>query len=157
MSANASRRHFALALADGLGIRDKETINHIIGNDSPAYLPSGVDLKMVAEFIKAKNLTAVLAHPAAGSFPGEGHYKEVLPPVETVKRILPEFIDAGVKGIEVYYPGHTREHEDLLLSWADTHGFFVTGGSDCHDDTDRPIGMAGISRELFEKFLESLS
>lgn len=156
-SANASRRHFALALSERLGITDKATINDIIGNDSPAYLPSGVDLADVAAFIKERNLTAVLAHPAAGSFPGEGHYKEVLPPLETVERILPEFIDAGIRGIEVYYPGHADEHVPVLLSWAKTHGFFVTGGSDCHDDSDRPLAQAGISEALFNKFTEALS
>jgi hypothetical protein len=80
-SSNASRRHFALALSEKLGITDKEIIHQIIGNDSPAYLPSGIALEDVARFMEKQPLLAVLAHAAAGSFPGKGHYREVLPPV----------------------------------------------------------------------------
>ncbi|MCP3943989.1 MAG: PHP domain-containing protein [Desulfobacteraceae bacterium] len=151
-SANASRRHFALALAQKLGLRDKETINGVIGNNSPAYLPSGIELSQAATMIKKLPITAVLAHPAAGSFPGEGHYKEVLPPLDVVEKILPEFVQAGLRGLEVYYPGHTQEHRQLLRSWAKKHQLFVTGGSDCHDAIERPIGVSGISESDFKLF-----
>ncbi len=156
-SDNASRRHFALALSEKLGITDKDMVTRIIGNDSPAYLPSGVDLAPAAAFIKEEPVVAVLAHPAAGSFPGQGHYKEVLPPVETVEKLLPEFLDAGIKGLEVRYPGHSREHQDLLLSWAQKYDLLVTGGSDCHDLTDRPLGVSGVSVQEFNRLKEALS
>ncbi len=156
-STNATRRHFALALAEKLDIKDKEVITGIIGNKSPAYLPSGIGLDQVSTLIQKLKLTAVLAHPAAGSFPGKGHYKEVLPPIEVVEKILPEFIDAGLQGIEVYYPGHTEEHRQVLLSWAEIHGLFVTGGSDCHDAVERPPGVSGISESEFKIFKEAIS
>ncbi|MCG8637620.1 MAG: PHP domain-containing protein [Desulfobacterales bacterium] len=146
---NVSRRHFALALTEGFGLDDKEIVNRIIGNDSPAYLPSGVALAAVGEFIRNEPVVAVLAHPAAGSFPGEGHYKEVLPPVETVEKLMPEFLDAGVQGLEVFYPGHSEVHQKALLEWARAHGLLVTGGSDCHDVTQRPPGVCGITQEQF--------
>jgi 3',5'-nucleoside bisphosphate phosphatase len=156
-STNASRRHFAMALSQRLGIEDKKIINQIIGNASPAYLPSGIILDAVADFIKKQHLLAVLAHPAAGSFPGKGHYKEVLPPLDTVEKMLPEFLAAGIQGIEVFYPGHTKEHRAVLLSWAKTHQLLVTGGSDCHDDTERPPAVAGISQADFKRFYAALS
>lgn len=156
-STHATRRHFALALAEKLGIKDPEVINGIIGNKSPAYLPSGIGLDQVATLIQELKLTAVLAHPAAGSFPGKGHYKEVLPPIDVVEKILPEFLDAGIEGIEVYYPGHTEEHRQVLLSWAEIHGLFVTGGSDCHDAIERPPGVSGISESEFTIFKEAIS
>lgn len=151
-SANATRRHFALALAEKLGLADKEIINQVIGNASPAYLPSGIELSQGAAIIQQLPVVAVLAHPAAGSFPGEGHYKEVLPPIDVVEKILPEFIDAGIQGLEVYYPGHTQEHRHLLKSWARKYNLFVTGGSDCHDATERPPGVSGISESEFNLF-----
>ncbi len=156
-SRNATRRHFALALNQIFHMADRAEINRIIGNSSPAYLPSGVALQDVAPVMEKFPVTCSVAHPAAGSYPGEGHYKEVLPPVETVETIMPEFLEAGVKGIEVYYPGHADAHVDLLLSWARQYGLLVTGGSDCHDRKERPFGMAGISREDFEKFIEVLN
>ena len=155
-SSNASRRHFALALAQRLGLEDKDIIHLIIGNNSPAYLPSGIDLDQGKALIQDLNLLAVLAHPAAGSFSGPGHYKEVLPPLEMVERILPEFIQAGIQGLEVYYPGHMEAHRQILLAWAKTHGLLVTGGSDCHDAMARPLGVSGISEWEFNLLKEAI-
>ncbi|MCG8553382.1 MAG: PHP domain-containing protein [Desulfobacterales bacterium] len=155
-SDNASRRHFAMALDEKLGISDKETITRVIGNDSPAYLPSGVDLEQVKAFLKTEPVFGVLAHPAAGSFPGEGHYKEVLPPLETVSRLMPEMLDAGVKGLEVHYPGHSPEHKVLLMDWAQKYDLLVTGGSDCHDDVNRPLGVTGADEEEFIKLKQEV-
>jgi len=157
LSDNATRRHFAIALKEGFGIIDVDTISAIIGNDSPAYLPSGIELEEVIEFIREHNIFSVLAHPAAGSFPGKGHYKEVLPPVEIVERILPEFIEAGIKGLEVYYPGHTKEYERLMISWAEKYQLLKTGGSDCHDGIERPTGVTGISESEYRLFKEAIS
>ncbi|PIE61274.1 MAG: phosphatase [Desulfobacterales bacterium] len=154
---NVSRRHFALALSEAFGISDKQTVNKIIGNDSPAYLPSGVSLDAVSDFIKNEPVVAVLAHPAAGSFPGEGHYREVLPPVEIVERLLPELLAAGVKGLEVHYPGHTSSHRALLTEWASRFDLLVTGGSDCHDATVRPLGISGISEAAFLKLKQAVA
>ncbi len=153
---NASRRHFALALDEKLGIDSKDTINQIIGNASPAYLPSGIDLETAMTFIRKEHLVAVLAHPAAGSFPGKGHYKEVLPTIDIVEKLLPEFLDCGLQGLEVFYPGHSDHHQQVLLGWAETHNLLVTGGSDCHDVSERPFGVRGISKIEFLKLKEAI-
>lgn len=157
LSDNATRRHFALVLKESLGITDTDTINSIIGNDSPAYLPSGIKLEAVIDFIRENNMVAVLAHPAAGSFPGKGHYKEMLPSLEIVKQIFPEFIEAGIQGLEVYYPGHTTEHQALMKSWAKKHHLLITGGSDCHDGIERPLGVKGISESEYILFKDALA
>lgn len=155
-SDNATRRHFALALEQTFGINDTSMINQIIGNSSPAYLPSGVDIKDAALLMQREEILSVLAHPAAGSFPGVGHYREVLPPLETVEKILPEFLAAGLKGIEVYYPGHTDEHQKYLLELSQIHHLVVTGGSDCHDASQRPFGIQGLKEDEFAKFEAAL-
>lgn len=152
LSRNATRRHFALALAEGFGIKDKETIHGIVGNESPAYLPSGTKLEDVRGIIRGKGLLCVLAHPAAGSFPGSGHYKEVLPPLDIVLQILPEFLEAGIHGLEVYYPGHTKVHQNFLKSLAEKHNLIITGGSDCHGAKDRPIGVEGLTESEYTIF-----
>ena len=155
---NATRRHFALALSERHGL-SKEQITRLIGNDSPAYVPSGVDPRHIHPVIRDWPVVASLAHPAAGSFPGDSHYKEVLPPLETVERLMPEFLDPeilGIHALEVHYPGHTPEHERLLLDWADELGLLVTGGSDAHDDTERPMGAAGMDETELDALLERL-
>ena len=157
VSHNATRRHFALILKDGFGITDANMLTSIIGNDSPAYLPSGIELEQAMTVIREKNIFSALAHPAAGSFPGDGHYKEVLPPLEVVQRILPEFIAAGMRGLEVHYPGHTKAHQALMKSWAKKYHLVVTGGSDCHGGTDRPFGLEGLSESEFAVFKAALT
>jgi 3',5'-nucleoside bisphosphate phosphatase len=156
LSSNATRRHFAMALKESFNITDSDAIKTIIGNDSKAYLPSGIQLEKIAGFIRENKIFTVLAHPAAGSFPGKGHYKEVLPPVEIVEKIFPEFLKAGLHGLEVYYPGHTKKYRELLKSWAGKHKLLITGGSDCHDGDIRPLGVDGISQSEFEIFKKAL-
>jgi len=146
-ASNISRRHFARALSEIHGL-SKEDITKLIGNDSPAYVPSGVDMEALREFFRRYPVIPVLAHPAAGSFSGEGHYKEVLPPLSTVERLLPEFLDLGIRGLEVYYPGHSRKHIEYLLELAYRLGLVVTGGSDCHDATERPLLKPGLVENI---------
>ena len=157
LSSNASRRHFALALNQEFGFTDPDKVNQIIGNHSPAYLPSGIDFQAASDLVKSHGLLSVLAHPAAGSFPGEGHYKEVLPPVEIVEEFLPQFLDAGLKGIEAYYPGHTESHEALMVAWAEKYDLLVTGGSDTHDAVNRPPGVSGLDKDQYDKFKKVLN
>ncbi len=151
-SPTVTRRHFALALNEVHHINDADTVNRIIGNKSPAYLPSGVDLDKVGTFTGQFPVVTVIAHPAAGSFPGKGHYKEVLPPLAIVEKLLPRFIEIGIKGIEINYPGHIEEHREVLRGWAEKFHLVETGGSDCHDAKNRPIGIEGMTKEMFERF-----
>ncbi len=154
---NITRRHFALALKEKHGIEDKVQINKLIGNDSPAYIPSGIEMNLLKPLLKQFHVVCVFAHPAAGSYPEPSHYKEVLPPLEVVERLLPEFLDPellGIDGLEIYYPGHTSEHSQLLSGWAERYGLIVTGGSDCHDAAQRPLGVCGINQKEFDMFCE---
>lgn len=151
-SSNVTRRHFALALNENHHIDDLDVINKIIGNKSPAYVPSGIDLYTARIFLKKFPVISVLAHPAAGSFPGKGHYNEVLPSIEIVEKLFPEFIEAGLKGLEINYPAHIQKHRDILSAWAEKYNLIVTGGSDCHDAVNRAPGVEGITEKEFLKF-----
>lgn len=160
LAPNVTRRHFALALAENHGL-DKGQINQLIGNDSRAYVPSGIDPAQLTPLLEAyPSLVRVFAHPAAGSFPGQSLYNEVLPPIETVARLMPEFLDAsmlGLDGLEVHYPGHAPEHEALMAEWAEQYGLIMTGGSDCHDRVQRPLGVAGVSQAELDLLLGKLA
>lgn len=159
LAPNITRRHFALALGQNHGL-DKSQIAQLIGNDSPAYVPSGVDPSQLTPLLKAyPELVRVFAHPAAGSYPGESLYNEVLPPIEIVERLMPEFLDEavlGLDGLEVHYPGHAPQHEQLMAEWATRYGLLMTGGSDCHDRVARPLAVAGVSAAELEALLAKL-
>lgn len=147
LADNVTRRHFALALSNNHGL-SKEQVNLLIGNDSRAYIPSGIDPATLTPLLHAyPQLVRVFAHPAAGSYPGESLYNEVLPPIEVVDTLMPEFLDnelLGLDGLEVQYPGHVAEHRALMAEWAERYGLIQTGGSDCHDRVNRPLGVAGV-------------
>ncbi|WP_420629757.1 PHP domain-containing protein [Candidatus Leptofilum sp.] len=159
LAVNVSRRHFAVALKENHGL-DKEQVNMLIGNDSVAYVPSGIDPKQLTPLLKKyPQLVRIFAHPAAGSFPGKSLYNEVLPDIEVVEILMPEFLDddlLGLDGLEVEYPGHAPEHRKLMAAWAEKYGLITSGGSDCHDRVDRPLGVAGVSRAELNTLLARL-
>ncbi|GBE41569.1 MAG TPA: PHP domain-containing protein [Nitrospirae bacterium] len=157
---NITRRHFFMALSKNHNITDRSKTDRLIGNNSPAYIPSGIDMNLLKPLFAKYPIIKVLAHPAAGSFPGESHYKEVHPPVEIVEQLLPEFLDqniVGIDGLEVYYPGHTEELENVLLSWVKRYDLLITGGSDCHDRKNRPLGVKGIDQSELDKLMERIT
>lgn len=159
LAPNVTRRHFALALKENHNL-NHEQINRLIGNDSRAYVPSGIDPAQLTPLLRQyPQLVRVFAHPAAGSFPGVSLYNEVLPPLTVVERLLPEFLAEavlGLDGLEVNYPGHTPEHRLLLTQWAQQYGLLITGGSDCHDRVERPLGKAGVAADELDGLLRRL-
>ncbi len=160
LAPNVTRRHFALALKENHGL-DKKQVNLLIGNDSAAYVPSGIDPAQLTPLLhRYPQLVRVFAHPAAGSYPGKSLYNEVLPPLDIVAKLMPEFLDEtrlGLDGLEVHYPGHAPEHQQLLAAWADKYGLIQTGGSDCHDRVERPLGVAGVSENEFNILMKRLT
>ncbi len=159
LADNVTRRHFAMALSTNHNL-DKAQVNALIGNDSRSYVPSGIDPATLTPLLHAyPELVRVFAHPAAGSYPGESLYNEVLPPIEVVDILMPEFLDEdllGLDGLEVEYPGHVQEHRDLMRAWAERYDLITTGGSDCHDSVNRPLGVAGVSPDELELLLARL-
>ena len=158
-SDNITRRHFFIALAKKHNISDESRIARLIGNTSPAYIPAGIDMSLLKPFIDKYTIVKVLAHPAAGSFPGESYYKEVHPPIDVVEQLLPELLDqniVGIDGIEVYYPAHTKELEQILFDWVKRYDLLITGGSDCHDPVNRPLGLKGLDQNDLDKLMEKI-
>ncbi len=113
-------------------------------------MPSGIDPAQLTPLLhQYRQLVLVFAHPAAGSYPGESLYNEVLPPIEVVDILMPEFLNdnlLGLDGLEVQYPGHAPQHRALMAEWAERYGLIQTGGSDCHDRVERPLGVAGVNQ-----------
>ena len=75
----------------------------------------------------------VLAHPTFGS--GE----ERIEGDEMEERII-RLKSYGLKGLEAYYSGFTKEMRDELLSFAEKYDLYVTAGSDYHG-TNKPVRL----------------
>ena len=61
--------------------------------------------------------------------------------------IIPDLVEAGLLGIEVYHPDHDEAAERRAREAAETHGLIMTGGSDYHGRYGGPaaLGVKGIS------------
>jgi len=131
----------------------------ILANDSPAYIPSGVGPDDALPVLQKYPFIKILAHPAAGSFPGKSHYKEVNPPFEIVKKIARELhFKLEFDGMEIYYPAHTAQLRDEIRSFGrELHLTLWTGGSDCHDFQSRPPAVDGMPYEEWAIFKETLN
>ena len=84
---------------------------------------------------------------------------KLLPPLEVVEILMPEFLNddlLGLDGLEVQYPGHVQAHRELMAQWAETYGLIQTGGSDCHDRANRPLGVAGVDAAGLNSLLSLL-
>jgi phosphoribosyl 1,2-cyclic phosphate 1,2-diphosphodiesterase len=82
-----------------------------------AYIPMEyVDAKQAVQAIINAGGVPVLAHPGQyGSF-----------------EIVPDLVEVGLKGIEVWHPLHNEEHEKQAKQLAIQFDLIMTGGSDFH-------------------------
>ena len=55
--------------------------------------------------------------------------------------IIPDLVEAGLMGIEVYHPDHDAGDERRAREAAAHHGLMMTGGSDYHGRYGGPAGM----------------
>ena len=134
------RPHIARALAEaGYVATAREAFDRYIGNDGPAYVPR---LRMRPEeaiaVIHQAGGVAVLAHP--------DHHP--------ILKRLPDLVEAGLDGLEVYYPEHTPQDVARLGTLAARYGLLMTGGSDFHGPglgKDAPMGSVTLPAGLVSR------
>lgn len=119
------RPHIAKALVQAGHISEpQEAFTRWLGDGGPAYVQyekfSAEDgIKLLLDC----GAVPVWAHPYL--FRGG-----------TVESVLPELIQAGLMGVEVYHPNHSPSDERKLAELCRQHGLLMTGGSDYHGPTD---------------------
>lgn len=112
------RPHVARALVAGGHVRDaREAFDRWLGAAKPAYVDKErLDIADGIRLIHDAGGIAVYAHPGS-----EGRREKIEP-----------LVAAGLDGIEVRHPSHSREDELRLASLAAFFGLVVSGGSDWH-------------------------
>jgi predicted metal-dependent phosphoesterase TrpH len=127
-SGSIGRPHVATTLVEAGHVSSyDEAFDLWIGRDGPAYVERyKVAPEVATELLKASGGLPVLAHPYIYGRDGERRLGLDL------KHWLPRLRDAGLEGIEVYYPNYPREARRQLLALAVQHGLLITGGSDFH-------------------------
>jgi 3',5'-nucleoside bisphosphate phosphatase len=138
------RPHIARLLVNrGIVKSIDQAFDHYLRKGAKAYEESfKFPVAEVIQTISAAGGLAVLAHPA--------HIEPCLAALPDLLRIL---IPAGLAGIEVYHPAHSRQVVRELRNMAADYGLLLTGGSDYHGDSHAGLlGTAGsvprISYEL---------
>lgn len=122
---SVGRPHIARALVEA-GYADSvpDAFERYIGEDSPAYVARlTLTPEAAVTLIHEAGGAAVLAHPVY---------------VPDFAAMVERLVPAGLDGIEVFYPAHTREIETQARQLALRHDLVMTGGSDFHG-----LGAAG--------------
>jgi len=119
-----------------------EVFHKYIGDKGPAYV-CGFRLSPyeVIRLIKDVGGIPVLAHPYSLNRDD----------------LIPQFVDYGLMGLEVYYPEHTQSMVNFYLNLAQKFNLLVTGGSDCHGDAkpEAKIGSVKIPYALVENLKQA--
>ena len=108
--------------------------------------PRRLDAVAAIRFIKSIGATAVVAHPLLNL--DEAGLRE----------FLPQAVEAGLDGMEVYYSKYSSEDTALAKSLAAEFGLLPSGGSDYHGDNKPGIEL-GVGRgnlQIPSSWLEAL-
>ncbi|MEO1295109.1 MAG: PHP domain-containing protein [Cyanobacteria bacterium J06636_16] len=135
------RPHIAQALVVAGYIQTpQEAFTRWLRDDGPAYVP-------YEKFSAAEGIQLLLE---CGAVPVWAH--PYLFRGGTVASVLPELVDAGLMGIEVYHPNHSPSEERKLEDWCAEYGLLMTGGSDYHDPPNEKVkdavGLNGLKVPL---------
>ncbi|MGB2600121.1 MAG: PHP domain-containing protein, partial [Candidatus Omnitrophota bacterium] len=136
------RLHLARIMEEeGLVSDTKEAFDKYIGNGKPCHARhKRLDYTKAIDMIKDAGGVPVLAHPGTM---GEDEF-------------LPDYVKAGLRGIEVYHSGHETPESDKYLKKAQEYGLIATGGSDCHGTRKGKvlIGRVMLGYDVVEKLRE---
>ena len=117
------RMHIARQMvAQGYCATTREAFERYIGIGNPAYIPCQyLSAVQAVSLTRAAGLVPVLAHPM--------RYHAEQPKLFSIIRSL---ADAGLQGVEVYYPAHRAMEVRFLKRCCRRFGLTPTAGSDFH-------------------------
>jgi predicted metal-dependent phosphoesterase TrpH len=117
-----NRSHIATHLVEkGYVSGVKEAFATLLAKDSKYYVPvRRVDTLDAIRFLRSIGAVPVLAHP----------YLDLTE--EQLKEFLPLAVSAGLVGMEVYHPSHSKEQSEKAMELVRLHGLLPSGGSDYH-------------------------
>jgi predicted metal-dependent phosphoesterase TrpH len=141
VESSLGRPHVARALVRAGYVSDVEgAFRSLLGAGKPGYVASSYMNPLAAvELVVRSGGVAVLAHP--------GRLKD--------ESIVDELVEAGLAGIETFYPSHEPSQIAHFRDVARQHGLVMTAGSDFHDAryNARGVGM-DVERPDIAGFLE---
>ncbi len=138
-ASSIARPHIARAMVEaGYVASVQEAFDKYIDTKGPAYVNR----------LRLTMAEAVGAIHKAGGVAVFGH-----PALSRLVHLIPQLVEAGLDGVEVYYPKHTPEQRAELLDLAERYNLVVTGGSDFHsldDPSHAPLGSVDVPESVVE-------
>ncbi|MBU1712730.1 MAG: PHP domain-containing protein [Proteobacteria bacterium] len=127
------RPHIArLMLEKGFVESIDEAFDKYLGKGKPAYVDKyRIESGKVIEIIIGAGGIPVLAHPALIEISNGGKFEELIVKLK----------EMGLKGIEAYYPEHSKEQVSYYLRLAKKHKLLITGGTDFHGSLKPDVNM----------------
>ncbi|NPE07687.1 MAG: PHP domain-containing protein [Asgard group archaeon] len=130
------RPHIAeVMIAKGIILTIDEAFEKYLNRGKPAYIPRYKLTPIEAvSFLNNIGAIPILAHPC--------HISEKI----ELERLIQELKEAGLVGLEIYYPAHSHEDIDKLQALAKKYDLLESGGSDCHGEINNGtmIGCVAI-------------
>ena len=129
------RPHIATCLIrKGYAADINDAFNRYLGTGRPAYVNRHriVAARAIA-LVRAAGGIPILAHPDLYGLPDSG----------TLEKLIKVLVDAGLMGIEVYYPGHSAAVVHHLETIAGQMDLLMSGGTDFHGDL-KPDTRLGV-------------
>jgi 3',5'-nucleoside bisphosphate phosphatase len=143
------RPHIARALLKKGFVRTfDEAFDTYLRKGKKAYVPKDkIPWQDAVRLIRHYRGLPVLAHPYTLNLSNEG-----------LGDLIREMNQAGLAGMEVYYPDHTPEQTAAYERLARRSGLIITGGTDFHGPLRNavPVGDYGIDQEHLDIFLKHL-
>lgn len=133
------RPHIANAMfKNGFTESYEEAYYKYIGNDCPAYVCKPTYTPgNIFQIVKEAGGISVLAHPCV------------------IKNdfLIPDLVELGLDGLEVFYPLHTIYQKNIYLELAHRYNLLITGGSDFHGNNKKnnELGRVTLKEEYLEK------
>ena len=120
-----SRQHLAKVLVrNGYARSVSDAFDKFLSRRSSAFVPRGVMSSYEAVELLSKNgAVPVIAHPGLIKFRANA---------DGLERLVSRLVLAGLRGIEAYYPAHTKYQVSRFIEIAKERNLLVTGGSDFH-------------------------
>ena len=139
-AVSIARPHVARAMVEaGYVATTQEAFDKYISNTGPAYVNRlRMTMTETIGYIHGAGGVAVIAHAAESK----------------LVHLIPQLVEAGLDGVEVYYPKHTPEQQAELLGLALQYNLVITGGSDFHmldDKSHGQIGCVDVPSDTVEK------
>lgn len=143
------RPHIAKVLVRKGCVRNfDEAFTRYLGKGKPAYVEKDrLSSREAIQSILGYGGLPVLAHP----------FTLHLTPPQT-EAFISDLADQGLKGMEIFYPDHTKAQKKLYAGIARELGLIVTGGTDYHGSAKEgaSLGKYGLDKKDLATFLESL-